>query len=225
MIGDMAGKAVRIAPGVTTFQLPDGTIIPVEDYRDRPLYATLDVSQAVLRGAPMDPFQTGRSQAVVGSHGRPATLADTNLMRPGHSGLPTDCEMIVTGWHAVALTSAEIVASDAAQAWFAVTVARLWSNGKTISELPLLELLRAMPGPVDDDAPVGAPASATSVPMPVMGQRLALPARIREHLGFGVEISPQSTLPGNALIITLAHVGVTMSLRIFLTGLYKMPVL
>lgn len=224
MIGDVMNKAMMIQPGVTTLRLPDGTTIALGDFYDHTLYGTADFHAGGVYH-PVQVFSIGRSQTVPGS-ARCASYADTNLQRPGNAGLPLDHQMIVQGWRAVAIGPTPVITCDAAQAWFASTVAILEYRSRSYAVLPLLELLRAVPVvPPDPDTPVPRDPHDRYTPLPPLaGQRFSLPLNIRNHLNFDVRIEPQSGLAGAALSITLAHVGAYFSIRVFLDGLYKAPV-
>jgi hypothetical protein len=203
-------------------QLPDGVVIDLSDFNDRDLWATFDITRH-SSAVPVDPFSVARSQWVVGSYpGRPATAADTSLMRPGDSGLSQSYAFIACGWRATAIAPKRVIKSEAAQAYFATTSARLMYRRRVYAEWPLSELLREAPPPVAQEQQ--QPATSHDDPPPQHGQRFALPFRVQENLSYGVEVSPQDQMAHNALRITLAHCGVYMSIRIFLVGLLKVPV-
>lgn len=89
----MAGT-VGVAPGTTTFTLPDGRTVAIEDWIDDKLYSTIQLTNG--QTTPVEAFVSGRSQPVAGGT-RTATRVDTNSPRAGDTGLPMSWEMFVYG--------------------------------------------------------------------------------------------------------------------------------
>lgn len=89
----MAGT-VGVAPGTTTFTLPDGRVVAIEDWIDDKLYSTIQLVNG--QTTPVEAFVSGRSQPVAGGT-RTATRVDTNSPRAGDTGLPMSWEMFVYG--------------------------------------------------------------------------------------------------------------------------------
>lgn len=89
----MAGT-VGVAPGTTTFTLPDGRVVAIEDWIDDKLYSTIQLING--QTAPVEAFVSGRAQAISGGT-RTATRVDTNSPRAGDTGLPMSWEMFVYG--------------------------------------------------------------------------------------------------------------------------------
>jgi hypothetical protein len=219
-LNNMAHSFVGVAPGVSTMTFPSGRVVRIDDYCDTELWGTFDFNGQLNV---IDPFSVGRSQYVPGSNPvRSATNADTNLPRPGYSGLPQDHDFIMYGWRAAVVAPREVIVSDAAQAWFATTSVQFKYNMKLRAEWPLSELLRTLPPDAKYQAP-GAP-SDMDPDAPKTGQLFVLPIEVRQQLGFEALVTPQCVAAVSALRITTAHVGCRMSVRIFLRGLYKTTV-
>lgn len=89
----MAGT-VGVAPGTTTFTLPDGRVVAIEDWIDDKLYSTVQLVNG--QTTPVEAFTSGRSQPIAGGT-RTATRVDTNSPRAGDTGLPMSWEMFVYG--------------------------------------------------------------------------------------------------------------------------------
>lgn len=89
----MAGT-VGVAPGTTTFTLPDGRTVQIEDWIDDKIYSTVQVNNG--RTEPVEAFVNGRSQPINGGT-RTSTRADNNMSRAGDTGLPMSWEMFVYG--------------------------------------------------------------------------------------------------------------------------------
>lgn len=89
----MAGT-VGVAPGTTTFTLPDGRVVAIEDWIDDKLYSTVQLVNG--QTTPVEAFTSGRSQPIAGG-ARTATRVDTNSPRAGDTGLPMSWEMFVYG--------------------------------------------------------------------------------------------------------------------------------
>lgn len=89
----MAGT-VGVAPGTTTFTLPDGRTVAIEDWIDDKLYSTVQMVNG--QTTPVEAFVSGRSMPIPGGT-RTATRVDTNSPRAGDTGLPMSWEMFVYG--------------------------------------------------------------------------------------------------------------------------------
>lgn len=88
----MSMGTVGVAPGTTTFTLQDGTVIQLSDWIDDRIYNTVQLSNN--QSTPLECFGAGVSQQIPGGT-RTLTNADTNLQRPGSTGLPQAYEMLV----------------------------------------------------------------------------------------------------------------------------------
>lgn len=89
----MAGT-VGVAPGTTTFTLPNGQTISIEDWIDDKLYSTVQFANG--QTTPVEAFVSGRSQQIPGGT-RTSTRVDTNVPRSGDTGLPMSWEMYIYG--------------------------------------------------------------------------------------------------------------------------------
>jgi hypothetical protein len=89
----MAGT-VGVAPGTTTFTLPNGQTISIEDWIDDKLYSTVQFQNG--QTTPVEAFVSGRSQQIPGGT-RTSTRVDTNVPRSGDTGLPMSWEMYIYG--------------------------------------------------------------------------------------------------------------------------------
>lgn len=90
----MAAGSVGVAPGTTTFTLPDGRTVQIEDWIDDKLYSTVQVNTG--RTEELNAFVNGRAQPINGGT-RTGTRVDSNLARAGDTGLPMSWEMFVYG--------------------------------------------------------------------------------------------------------------------------------
>lgn len=89
----MAGS-VGVAPGTTTFTLPDGRTVAIEDWIDDKLYSTVQLSNG--QTTPVEAFVGGRAGPIPGGT-RTSTRVDSNSPRAGDTGLPMSWEMFVYG--------------------------------------------------------------------------------------------------------------------------------
>lgn len=89
----MAGT-VGVAPGTTTFTLPNGQTVSIEDWIDDKLYSTVQLVNG--QTTPVEAFVSGRSQPIPGGT-RASTSVDTNVPRSGDNGLPQSWEMYIYG--------------------------------------------------------------------------------------------------------------------------------
>jgi len=85
---------VGVAPGTTTLQLPDGSVIALADWIDDKLYGSAQLQNGDTQQ--IEVFSNGRSQPIPGGT-RAQTRVDTNVPRNGDNGLPKDWEMLVYG--------------------------------------------------------------------------------------------------------------------------------
>lgn len=243
----MGSGTVGIAPGTTTLRLPDGTVIAVADWSDRDQWGSVDFVPRVgdFYSTPRDAFSYARSQTVSGS-GRIATWTDSSLPRPGHMGLPQAFEFLVFAWRAAVVAPREVIESDAAQVFFETTAVRFDYNQKTRAVSTLADLLRVTPlkppeeeipgapsmappagigrapGPRQPQPPPGAPGRThDQLDKAYMGRTFVLPIRVQENLGFAGIVEPQHRPACDALAVTLAHLGVDMTVRVYLSGLWK----
>lgn len=85
---------VGVAPGTTTFTLPNGQVVSIEDWIDDKLYSTVQFRNG--QTSPVEAFVAGRSQPIPGGR-RAATRVDTNVPRSGDTGLPQSWQMYIYG--------------------------------------------------------------------------------------------------------------------------------
>lgn len=191
--------------------LPSGERVSLDGFVDKEMYASCEVRGAVCN--PLEPFSAGRSQMIPGGS-RPASLADTNLPRPGDTGLPKDWRGIVRGWRAVLDAPPAVLASGALACWLARTTADFRYNGKSCMSAPLVDLVdpsRRLPmEPESGDPPDTLPQRLWDTPVAMV-----------EMLGFGVRIDPQDTLAITALALALKHAGAPLRIRVCLRGLWR----
>lgn len=83
---------VGVAPGTTTFTLPDGTTVALGDWIDNWLYGTIQLVNGQTNQ--LVAFSNGRAQPIPGGT-RIQTRVDTNIPRAGDAGLPKDWRFLV----------------------------------------------------------------------------------------------------------------------------------
>lgn len=88
----MSMGTVGVAPGTTTFTLPDGSVIALADWIDDRYFGVVQLSNG--QATPVEAFSAGRSQQIPGGT-RSMTNVDTNIPRAGSNGLPQAYEMLI----------------------------------------------------------------------------------------------------------------------------------
>lgn len=204
----MAGT-VGVAPGTTTFTLPDGRTVQIEDWIDDKIYSTVQVNNG--RTESVEAFVNGRSQPINGGT-RTSTRADNNMARAGDTGLPMSWEMFVYGI-GIKLTRVMRPATGSTTPQFAD------SNG-ALSDPPTLRTLfnidrvtfvqfifneKAYTSGVIQDYPQGHGFNVFStnanfelaqngVPSPRDRNALVLPIWLRENISFRLTFQPEAPL-------------------------------
>lgn len=147
----------------------------MSDTVDTELWSTYDMRlDVLLPDFPMQWFQYARAQPVSGGRGRPATQADTNLVRAGSSGLQQGCKMEIRAWRARAIAPRALLRSDEWWAWCATLAVDFTINGRMVAAWTFDELLRA-------------PRCRSGVDSP---GSFRPPIRLPEHLSFEVRLTP-----------------------------------
>src|SRR5688572_8796269 len=88
----MPGGYVGVAPGTTTLQLEDGSVIQLTDYIDDKHWATCEFQNGDT--AAVNVFASAASGNIPGGV-RSLYRVDTNIPRAGDNGLPTSWEFYV----------------------------------------------------------------------------------------------------------------------------------
>lgn len=212
-------------PDLPKLTLPDGSVVYIADLVDYETYATLELHPGhVLQH--WDVFDQARGFPIPSSPtNRRATDADSNLTRPGTSGLPMNWAGLIFGWRASVDGAKVDVEGDALARWLAATGAALVYREKIYARLPVSELVRA-PAPVidpegrvfiDADGKIrneGHPKTSDLQPGHIM-----IPVHLQEDLSFGVRLDLNDA---TARIATELHEPVLV--RFYLRGYWKRPV-
>lgn len=212
-------------PGFPDF--PQGSSLC--DYVDNEMFSSVDIvgnpQRVPVNNCTWRPLDNTRGVACDES-GRATTDADSNLMRPSYVGLPQGWESWLVAWRATAVAPPEVLASAALAAFTASTSARFEYRQKMYASLPLAELLKAAPlsDVVHGELPSQWPkhVAAFFAGRPTTGTFI-VPIRLQEHLDFGVVLwgDPAAT---TALRKVLTAHEATLTIRVFLRGLHKRPV-
>jgi hypothetical protein len=201
----------------------------LHDYVDNELFGSVDIVGDPQR-VPADnrtwmPLSNTYGMACDES-GRAVMAADSNLVRPGYSGLPQGWESWLVAWRAALTAPAAVLAADALTAFAASTSARFEYGQKMYASLPLAELLKAAPlndvtfGKLSDQWPDAVTAFFQGTP--VIGTFIT-PIHLQDNRDFNVVLrgDPAAT---TALRETLTAHKATLTIRVFLRGLHKRPV-
>lgn len=204
----MAGT-VGVAPGTTTFTLPDGRVVAVEDWIDDKLYNTVQLTNGQTTS--VDAFTQGRSQQIAGGT-RTNTRVDTNQPRSGDTGLPMSWEMFIYG---IGIKVVRVMRPATGQ-----TQPQLPDGSGALSDPPTLRTLfnidrvtylefifneKAYTRGVLQDYPQGHGFNVFStnanfelaqngVPSPRDRNAMVLPIWLRENLGFRMSFQPEAAL-------------------------------
>lgn len=201
----------------------------LHDYVDNELFGSVDIVGDPQR-VPADnhtwmPLNNSRGMACDES-GRVVTDADSNLVSPGYVGLPHAWEAWLVAWRASVIAPAAVLASEALSAFAASANARFEYGQKMYASLPLAELLKAAPlndvtfGKLSDQWPDAVTAFFQGTP--VIGTFIT-PIHLQDNRDFNVVLrgDPAAT---TALRETLTAHKATLTIRVFLRGLHKRPV-
>lgn len=204
----MAGT-VGVAPGTTTFTLPDGRTVQIEDWIDDKIYSTVQVNNG--RTETVEAFVNGRSQPINGGT-RTSTLADNNMSRAGDTGLPMSWEMFVYG---IGIKLVRVMRPPTGG-----TTPQFSDSNGALSDPPTLRTLfnidrvtfvqfffneKGYTSGVIQDYPQGHGFSVFStnanfelaqngVPSPRDRNALVLPIWLRENISFRLALAPQAAL-------------------------------
>jgi hypothetical protein len=235
----MSMGTVGVAPGTTTFNLQDGTVIALADWIDDRVFGVVQLSNG--QSGSLECFGAGLSQQIPGGT-RTLTTADTNLQRPGSNGLPQAYELLVfsigidfvracrpqTGGAQPVIADGSGALSEPLRnsTFFGI-------NRITNIQFKYREKVYAEGVPVNFPNGRGAYINVTSSdfevvnngrPDPRSRNSMVLPVRLQENLSFKVVFAPQSPLA----ISQLATDGGTnltfVDAKTELNGLYKRPV-
>jgi hypothetical protein len=204
----MAGT-VGVAPGTTTFTLPDGRVVAIEDWIDDKLYSTVQLISG--QTTPVEAFTSGRSMPIAGGQ-RTATRVDTNSPRAGDTGLPMSWEMFVYG---IGLKMVRVMRpptgttsptlADTAGAWSDPPLLRTLFNVDRVTYIEFNFNDKVYTKGVMQDYPQGHGFSVFStnptfelaqngVPSPRDRNALVLPIWLRENLTYRLSLSPEAAL-------------------------------
>lgn len=204
----MAGT-VGVAPGTTTFTLPDGRTVQIEDWIDDKLYSTVQFTNGQTTG--VEAFVNGRSQPINGGT-RTSTQVDSNMARAGDTGLPMSWEMFVYG---IGIKMTRVMRPATGE-----TNPRLADTGGALSDPATLQTLfnvdrmtfvkfvfneKAYTTGVMQDYPQGHGFSffttnanreiaQNGIPSPRDRNALVLPIWLRENIAFRLEFRPEGPL-------------------------------
>lgn len=204
----MAGS-VGVAPGTTTFTLPDGRVVAIEDWIDDKLYSTVQFTNG--QTTPVEAFVAGRSAPIPGGT-RTSTRADNNSPRAGDTGLPMSWEMFVYGI-GIMLTRVMRAPTGAQQPVFADGSGAL-SDPPTLRTLFSIDRVTYIEFNFNDkvytrgvmqDYPQGHGYNVFStnatfelaqngIPSPRDRNALVLPIWLRENLAYRLSFQPEAAL-------------------------------
>ena len=209
--------------------LPGFNLHNLHEYVDNELFGSVDIvgdpQRVPVNNCTWLPFNNSRSMACDES-GRVVTDADSNLVRPGYSGLPQAWESWLVAWRASLVAPAEVLASEVLSAFTASAHARFEYRQKTYASLPLAELLKAAPlgdvafGKLPSQWPDAAAAFFKGTP--IIGT-FVTPIHLQERCDFGVTIRGNPDATATLRETLVAHQAV-LTIRVFLRGLHKRPV-
>lgn len=204
----MAGT-VGVAPGTTTFTLPDGRTVQIEDWIDDKIYSTVQVNNT--QTTTVEAFVNGRSQPINGGT-RTSTRADNNMSRAGDTGLPMSWEMFVYGI-GIKMTRVMRPAAGAVAPQFGDTggalsdppTLRTLFNVDRVTYLEFIFNEKAYTKGVIQDYPQGHGFNVFStnanfelaqngVPSPRDRNALVLPIWLRENIAFRLSFFPEAPL-------------------------------
>jgi len=222
--------------------LPDGSTIALADWVDDQFYGSLQFQDGDTTG--VEAFSGSRSQQIPGGT-RPQTRSDTNIPRPGQSGMPKGYEELVYSFGIQWVRAErpptgqpEPVLSDGQNGSLSDPVTyRTAFNMDRVMFFEFVYNDKQYTQGVPSDYPQGHglnPVSTNSafetitngVPSPRDRRAMVLPVHLREELGFAGSFSPQAPLvinqaasdgdPQNPLHF--------VDMKLYLVGLIKRPV-
>src|ERR1700749_2510010 len=205
-----AAGTVGVAPGTTTFTLPDGRTVQIEDWIDDKLYSTVQMSNG--QTSSVEAFVNGRSQPINGGT-RTSTRVDNNMSRAGDTGLPMSWEMFVYG---IGIKLVRVMRPQTG----ATTITGIGDTNGALSDPPTLRTLfnidrvtfvqfvfneKAYTSGVMQDYPQGHGFNVFStnanfelaqngVPSPRDRNALVLPIWLRENIAFRLLFQPEAAL-------------------------------
>jgi hypothetical protein len=228
----MAGT-VGVAPGTTTLQLDDGSVIQLVDYIDDKHWGTCEWSTGDTSAISV--FSAALSQAIPGGT-RPLFRVDTNIPRSGDNGLPQSWEFYVYSI-GVSLTRAMRPTSPA------TTITGLGEYSNRADDVTTFELNRKLffeykyngktfTQGVMEDYPAGSGAffQGTSnsisvenngVPSPRDRVAMVLPIWEREGLGYSMTITPEASITISQTAQDVSTALTFVDMRVKKTGLIK----
>jgi hypothetical protein len=205
----MAAGSVGVAPGTTTFTLPDGRTVAIEDWIDDKIYNTVQLVNG--QTSSIDAFTQGRGQSIAGGT-RTNTRVDTNQPRSGDTGLPMSWEMFVygigikvvrvmrpaTGQTQPALADGSGALSDPCtlRTMFnidRVTYLEFWFNEKVYTRGVLQDYPQGHGFNVFSTN-ANFELSQNGVPSPRDRNAMVLPIWLRENLGYRMAFQPEASL-------------------------------
>lgn len=204
----MAGT-VGVAPGTTTFTLPNGQTVQIEDWIDDKLYSTVQLTNG--QTTQVEAFVNGRSQPINGGT-RTSTRVDSNLSRAGDTGLPMSWEVFIYG---IGLKMTRVMRPATGS-----TTPQLADTNGALSDPPTLRTLfnvdrvtylefkyneKVYTAGVLQDYPQGHGFNVFStnanfelaqngVPSPRDRNALVLPIWMRENIAYRLTIAPEAPL-------------------------------
>jgi hypothetical protein len=203
----MAGT-VGVAPGTTTFTLPTGQTVSIEDWIDDKLYASVQLVNG--QTSPVEAFVAGRSQPIPGGQ-RASTRVDTNVPRSGDNGLPQSWEMYIYGI-GIAMTrvmranaSGNVVLADGSGALSNPPTLQTLFNVDRVTYLEFVYNGKQYTFGVMQDYPQGHGYSVFStnanfelaqngIPSPRDRNAMVLPIWLRENLSYKMSFNPEAPL-------------------------------
>lgn len=199
---------VGVAPGTTTFTLPTGQTVSIEDWIDDKLYASVQLVNG--QTSPVEAFVAGRSQPIPGGQ-RASTRVDTNVPRSGDNGLPQSWEMYIYGI-GIAMTrvmranaSGNVVLADGSGALSNPPTLQTLFNVDRVTYLEFVYNGKQYTFGVMQDYPQGHGYSVFStnanfelaqngIPSPRDRNAMVLPIWLRENLSYKMSFNPEAPL-------------------------------
>jgi hypothetical protein len=231
---------VGVAPGTTTFTLPDGSVVALADWIDDRYYGVVQMQNGTT--SPVEAFSAGRSQQIPGGT-RTMTRVDTNIPRSGANGLPQAYEMLIFSI-GIKMTRVCRPQTGGANPVLGDSSGAL-SNPPTLNTLFQVDRLifvefsyqeKQYSQGVLQDFPQGHGFNVFStnsdfelaqngVPSPRDRNALVLPIHMKENLGYKMLFQPEAA----PVISQAASDGSTaltfVDLKVYLYGLIKRPVI
>ncbi len=228
----MAGT-VGVAPGTTTLQLDDGSVIQLVDYIDDKHYGTCEWQTGDTSSISV--YSAALSQAIPGGT-RPLFRVDTNIPRSGDNGLPQSWEFYVYSI-GVSLTRAIRPTGSA------TAITGLGEYSERVGDPVNLELGRKLffeykyngkvfSQGVMEDYPAGSGAyfqgtansitvESNGVPSPRDRVAMVLPIWEREGLGYSMTVTPEASITISQTAQDAATALTFVDMRVKKAGLIK----